>query len=62
MRLFAKTLDMGKVRTVLYHMPDGETYAVDSDAFEQMLDVSYGNICDTSEVDGVIHFFPKGNA
>ena len=62
MRLYAKNFDMGKVRTVLFHMPDGETYAVDTDSFEQMLDVSYGEYCDTSDVNGIIHFFPKGNA
>jgi hypothetical protein len=26
------------------------------------LDMEIGEVCDTSEIDGVIHFFPKGNA
>jgi hypothetical protein len=24
--------------------------------------LNIGHICDTSDIDGVIHFFPKGNA
>jgi hypothetical protein len=26
------------------------------------LEMEIGDVCDTSEIDGVIHFFPKGNA
>jgi len=26
------------------------------------IDMEMGDVCDTSDIDGVIHFFPKGNA
>jgi len=26
------------------------------------LDMELGDICDTSDIDGVLHFFPRGNA
>ena len=60
--LAANQIDMSKVRTVIYHLPDGKTMALSVDALEDYMDFSLGNICDTSEIDGVVHYFPKGNA
>ena len=50
-KIFYRAIDFSKVDTLVYHMPNGPP-----------LSVEIGDICDTSEIDGVVHFFPKGNA
>ena len=60
--LTAKQIDMTKVRTVIYYLPDGQSITLSVDAMEEYMDFSLGAICDTSDIDGVIHYFPKGNA
>ena len=61
---FSNPIDLSKVNTLIYHLPDGPTFSVemnDLDGFID-LDMQMGDICDTSDIDGVLHFFPKGNA
>ncbi len=55
---------MSKVETLIYHMPDGPTFSVEMAGLEDTIDIDMemGDICDTSEIDGVLHFFPRGNA
>lgn len=62
--ILTSNIDFTKVDTLLYHMPDGPTLSVQVNGFEDFFDfeMEIGEICDTSEIDGVIHFFPKGNA
>jgi hypothetical protein len=63
-RLFHYPVDMSKVSTLIYHLPDGPALSVEmegSDFFFD-LDMELGEVCDTSDIDGVLHFFPKGNA
>lgn len=55
-------IDTSKVRTVIFHMPDGKQFAISMNGLEEFVDLGPGRICDTSEIDGVIHFFPRGNA
>ncbi|MDA8163999.1 MAG: hypothetical protein M0017_03050 [Desulfobacteraceae bacterium] len=62
MNFFSQSIDMTKVHTVVYHLPDGQTYTVKIDGVEQFMDLGMGDFCDTSDIDGVLHFFPKGNA
>lgn len=62
MKLIAKPVDMSKVRKIIYHMPEGEIFVVDSDYFEHSAEFGCGDVCDTSEINGELHFFPKGNA
>jgi len=64
MKLFHPAFDLSSVRTIIYHMPDGETLSLKTDGIEEYLDfeLEHGHVCDTSAIDGVIHFFPKGNA
>lgn len=62
MQIMSRPVDMSKVRTVIYHMPDGQKFAVQIDGLEQFVDLRFGRICDTSDVDGIVHFFPRGNA
>jgi len=62
MEIISKPVDMSNVRTVIYHLPDGPSISVEVDEARELLDIGLGDICDTSEIDGVIHFYPKGNA
>ncbi len=64
MRLFAPSLDLTSVQTVIYHLPNGQSLSLKLDGIEEYLDfeLEFGHICDTSEIDGVLHFFPRGNA
>jgi hypothetical protein len=64
MRLFAASLDLSSVQTVIYHLPNGQSLSLKIDGIEDYLDfeLEFGHICDTSKIDGVIHFFPRGNA
>jgi len=57
-------IDFSKVDTLVYHLPYGPTFSMEMKGVEQLLDLEMeiGDICDTSEIDGVVHFFPKGNA
>ncbi len=62
MRLLDKPVDLTKVQIIVYHLPDGEAFAVQLDNVGQFFELGFGEICDTSEIDGIIHFFPRGNA
>ena len=62
MKMSSHSIDMSKVQAVICHMPDGETFAIPIDGIEQFIDFGLGKICDTSEINGVVHFFPRGNA
>ena len=63
-RLFNQPVDMSKVSTLVYHLPDGPAVSVQVDGNELLFDpdMELGDICDTTDIDGVLHFFPKGNA
>ncbi len=63
-RIFINPIDLTKVNTLIYHLPDGPTYSVEVDGLDGFfdLDTELGDICDTSDIDGVLHFFPRGNA
>jgi hypothetical protein len=56
--------DYSKIATFIYHLPDGPTFSVEVNGLEEILDLEMeiGDVCDTSDIDGVIHFFPRGNA
>ena len=62
MHTWSKSLDLEKVRTVIYYLPDGKAVALKLDGFEELMDLRYGKICDTSDIDGIVHFFPCGHA
>lgn len=63
-KLLYSTIDFTKVDTLVYHLPDGPALSVAMDGLEDIIefDMELGDICDTSEIDGVVHFFPRGNA
>lgn len=65
MKLFlSHTIDFTKVDTLVYHLPDGPSFSLEMQNIGDLVDIEmeYGDICDTSDIDGVVHFFPKGNA
>jgi hypothetical protein len=63
-KIFTNPVDLSKVSTLIYHLPDGPTFSVEMNEFDSLIDfdIEFGDICDTSDIDGVLHFFPRGNA
>lgn len=63
-KIFARPIDFSKVETLVYHLPDGPAFSMEMNDLSELFnfDMEFGDICDTSEIDGVLHFFPKGNA
>jgi hypothetical protein len=63
-KIFIRSIDFTKVETLVYHLPNGPALSVEMEGLEGLIDfdMEMGDICDTSEIDGVVHFFPKGNA
>ena len=61
---FPNTIDLSKVQTLLYHFPDGKVLRMEIKDIEQLstLELEIGRFCDTSEIDGILHFYPHGNA
>ena len=64
MKLFVRPLDYSRVQTLVYHLPQGPSLTLPTDSIEEFLELELevGHVCDTSDIDGVVHFFPKGNA
>ncbi|MEE4240491.1 MAG: hypothetical protein V2I36_03435 [Desulfopila sp.] len=64
MKLFHTPFDFSAVQTIIYHLPNGQTLSLKTEGIQDYLDfeLEYGHVCDTSDIDGVLHFFPKGNA
>ena len=63
-KIFYRSIDFTKVATLVYHLPDGPALSVEMEGLEDIIDfdIELGDFCDTSDIDGVVHFFPKGNA
>jgi len=64
MRLFVRPVDLRTVSTIVYHLPDGPSLSFNIDGIEEYIDLELelGHYCDTSDIDGTLHFFPRGNA
>ena len=64
MKLFSRPIDLSGVSTVVYHLPNGPALFLKIEGIEEYLDLELelGHVCDTSDIDGVLHFFPRGNA
>jgi len=61
-KLLNKKVDLAGVQTIVYHLPDGEALAVPVEGYEGDFDPGLGEICDTSDINGVVHYFHRGNA
>lgn len=64
MNISKPPIDFNDVDTVVYHLPDGPTLKLDISDVQEFLyfELEQGHYCDTSAIDGTIHFFPRGNA
>ncbi|MBE0582743.1 MAG: hypothetical protein IH612_03160 [Desulfofustis sp.] len=64
MKLFVRPVDLTRVNTIVYHLPDGPSLSLNIDGIEEYIDLEFevGHYCDTSAIDGILHFFPRGNA
>lgn len=64
MKYIIAPVDLSSASTIVYHVPGGTPLTVELDGIEEYIDLELelGHICDTSDIDGVVHFFPKGNA
>ncbi len=64
MKLFVPPIDLSAVNTLYYHLPDGPVLSLKIEGLEDYIDLrlEVGHVCDTSAIDGVVHFFPIGNA
>jgi len=64
MKFLPKSIDISKVQTLLYHFPDGKVLQLvikDIDQFAT-LEFGFGRYCDTSDINGILHFYPRGNS
>ncbi len=61
MKLFVRPVDLTSVNTIVYHLPDGPSLSLNVDGIEEFIDLELeqGHYCDTSDIDGTLHFFPK---
>jgi hypothetical protein len=57
------TIDLSKVQALLYHFPDGKVIRLEIKDIEQLnsLELEIGRYCDTSAINGILHFYPRGN-
>ena len=62
MEILSQPIDLTNTHTIIYHMQDGQIVTLKIDGVRDVVDFGLGDICDTSEIDGTIHFFPRGNA
>ena len=64
MKLFSPPLDLSAADTIVYHLPGGPSLAVKVEGIAEYIDLELeaGYVCDTSLINGVVHFFPRGNA
>jgi hypothetical protein len=59
-----KTIDISKVETLLYHFPDGKVLQLEIKDFQNLSSKKFelGRFCDTSHINGILHFYPLGNS
>ena len=64
MKFLLDIIDMSKVQTLLYHFPDGKILQLEIKDSTQLttLEFEFGRYCDTSDINGILHFYPRGNS
>lgn len=62
MKMTYQPIDLEKVKTIVYHLPDGKALVIPAEIVAQALDLELGSVCDISEINGILHFYPKGHA
>lgn len=57
------SIDLAKVQAIVYHLPEGGEVTLPVQPFlDIFLEQRAGRFCDTTEANGLLHFFPLGNA
>jgi hypothetical protein len=61
MKLFVRPINYAQVQTLIYHLPDGPALSLNLGGIGEFLDLELdlGHVCDTSEIDGIVHFSPR---
>ena len=64
MNFLPDTIDFSKVQTLLYHFPDGKVLKLELNNIDQLatLEFELGRFCDPSAINGILHFYPRGNS
>ena len=64
MKFLPNTIDISKVETLLYHFPDGKVLKLEINSIEHLSTLKFdlGRFCDTSDINGILHFYPRGNS
>lgn len=64
MNFLPKTVDISKVETLLYHFPDGKVLQLEVKDIQSLSSKKFehGRFCDTSHINGILHFYPQGNS
>jgi len=59
-----QTIDISKVETLLYHFPDGKVLQLEIKDAQVLSRKKFerGRFCDTSHINGILHFYPEGNS
>ena len=60
--MLSKVIDLAQADTIVFHLPDGEALTLPVDEMKGDLELGLGKVCDTSKINGEIHYFPRGNA
>ena len=57
------TIDFSKIESLIYHFPNGKVLRIEIKDIEQLAVLKHevGNLCDTTHIDGKLHFYPRGN-
>ncbi|MDF1576981.1 MAG: hypothetical protein RQ753_00995 [Desulfurivibrionaceae bacterium] len=61
-KIFTRAVDLSRANTIVFHLSDGEALAVAVENMDGDMELGLGRICDTSEYNGEVHYFPWGNA
>jgi hypothetical protein len=61
-KVLSKVIDLAQAETIVFHLPDGEALSMPVEEMKGDLELGLGKVCDTSEINGEIHYFPRGNA
>lgn len=64
MKLLLSPVDLSEANTIIYHVPGGPALTVQVEGIEEYIELGYemGHFCDNSNIDGTVHFFPRGTA
>lgn len=61
-KLLSKEIDLAQASKIVFHLPEGEAYILPLEGVEGDMELGLGTVCDISEINGEIHYFPRGNA